>query len=41
VTPSKWLQVNLADVIVAIATAQATLAGSDQAQEGSHDAGTV
>jgi hypothetical protein len=26
-TPSKWLQANLADVLVAVAQAQATLAG--------------
>jgi catechol-2,3-dioxygenase len=26
-TPSKWLQDNLADVLVAVAQAQATLAG--------------
>jgi hypothetical protein len=49
-TPSKWLQANLADVLVAVAQAQAALAGQTRSeslqpsvtvQEGSHDAGTV
>ncbi len=46
-TPSDWLQANLSAVIVAVATANAVLAGVENRsattapQEGAHDAGSI
>ncbi|GAB4607123.1 hypothetical protein MAHJHV58_50340 [Mycobacterium avium subsp. hominissuis] len=47
-TPSDWLQANLSAVIVAVATANAVLAGVENRtasttalQEGSQDAGSI
>ncbi len=47
-TPSDWLQANLSAVIVAVATANAALAGGENrsatttaAQEGPQDAGSI